>query len=177
MEIKTNDYVGNGTGPRYCNNAQILFDIGGKGFGCVWDGGSGGYCSDLVLKSVSLSASCLNFTKEDCNYNVTKDGKSCFWNDNGLNSGCMSKDVENCASICNNDVSGFNTHFCDGNTVHTSITSELCKWLGEEGSDETHTGCSCEGVEIPENCVDLNISSPSECKKLVSETVLNFKEK
>jgi hypothetical protein len=76
--------------------------------------------------------------------------------------------MKNCSSICTNDVSDFNSRFCDGNAVFTDSTSELCKW--EEGANNsTYQTCNCEGLLIPEACSLFDVFSPSECKKLKSE--------
>jgi F0F1-type ATP synthase membrane subunit c/vacuolar-type H+-ATPase subunit K len=102
---------------------------------------------------------------------MTKKGKSCFWNpvkDDENDTFCVGMDdVEACDNICTNDLSGINTYFCNGNSVITDSTSEMCKW--GVVSEETFTGgCYCEGVDIPERCTLLNVSGPSECKQFIS---------
>jgi hypothetical protein len=146
-----------------------LFKIDGKkGFGCKWNDYDS-ECVDIILGENNLPENCGGYgTSETCNYHMIKNGSTCFWNPDKNGDLCMGvDDVEACGQICTNNMSGINTHFCDGNSVITDSTSEMCKW--GVVSEETFThGCNCEGVDIPENCTLLNVSYPSECKKFIS---------
>jgi NADH:ubiquinone oxidoreductase subunit 3 (subunit A) len=169
--IKTNKNVGDDSGPKYCDNAQLLFKIGGEsGFGCEWEL-SKNECVNAILEGDGFPESCSEYSSADsCNYHLIKNGDSCFWNsiesDENENSCVGVSDVKACEEICTNDLSGINTYFCAGKVI-TESRSEMCKW---GVSDETIShGCNCEGVDIPENCTLLNVSSPTECKQLISE--------
>jgi NADH:ubiquinone oxidoreductase subunit 3 (subunit A) len=167
--IKTNKNVGDNNGPKYCDNAQFLFKIDGKGFGCKWKTNE---CIDAVLEEDDLPEDCSGYMKnESCNYHITRKGKSCFWNPvkNDENDTFCTEvdDIEACDNICTNDLSGINTYFCNGNFVITDSTSEMCRW-GIASEEIFSGGCYCEGVDIPEKCTLLNVSSPSECKQFIS---------
>jgi hypothetical protein len=43
----------------------------------------------------------------------------------------------------------------------------MCKW-GVVSEETFSGGCYCEGVDIPEKCTLLNVSTPSECKQFIS---------
>jgi hypothetical protein len=169
--IRTNKNVGVDSGPRYCDNAQFLFGISGKGFGCEWRVDTN-ECVD-VLDGSNLPENCSEYeTADSCNYRMIKSGSACFWNSIGDDENgtfCIGiEDIEGCGEICSNDVSGINSHFCDGNSVMTDSTSEMCRW-GVVSEETGSQGCNCEGVEIPENCALLNASSPAECKQFISK--------
>jgi hypothetical protein len=76
--VKTNKNVGGNSGPKYCDNAQLLFKNDGIGFGCEWEANK---CFDAILEEDDLPEDCSGYiTNESCNYHMTKKGKSCFWN-------------------------------------------------------------------------------------------------
>jgi hypothetical protein len=171
--VKTNKNVGDGNGPKYCDNAQLLFKIGGgNGFGCKWEDDKN-ECVDFILEGESFPESCSEYTSADsCNYHLIKNGSSCFWNsiesDENENYCIGVEDIKACEDICTNDLSGINTYFCNGNTLDTESRSEICKW-GVGGRESISSSCNCEGVDIPENCMLLNVSSPTECKQFISK--------
>jgi hypothetical protein len=167
--IKTNEKVGVKKTPKYCDNAQLLFNISGKnGFGCKWDENE---CVDVILEEKDLPDNCSIYTNvDDCNYHMISDKSTCFWNpteskeDENL---CMKiGDVKTCEDICSNDISGINTHFCSGNIMNSR--SEMCKWEEITGEENDSYSCNCKSVDIPESCRLVNISSPSECNQFIS---------
>jgi large-conductance mechanosensitive channel len=172
--IETNKNIGlDEKGPKLCDNAQLLFKINGEnGVGCEWDEHYN-KCVDAILDNNYLPEYCSDYnSSESCNYHMIKNGSSCFWNsvDSGENENfCMRVgEVGDCVEICTNDISGFNTYFCNGNTIITDTKSEMCRWDAEKG-ETFERGCNCEGMEIPENCSLLNVTSLSQCKNFTSE--------
>jgi NADH:ubiquinone oxidoreductase subunit 3 (subunit A) len=167
--IKTNERVDVGGGPRYCDNALLIFGMNGDdGMGCVWDETNS--CKSLLEDEILILESCDEYKSvEECNYHTRKDGVECFWNGDGMNDEdmCVSvEEIENCSVICTNDISGINAHYCDGKAMDSGSTSEMCKW--EESGEETNKNCNCDGVTIEENCGLMKATSGSDCKKLKS---------
>jgi hypothetical protein len=162
--IKTNSQISDENSPKYCDNAQLIFKINGnKNLGCEWNDKTKN-CIDISEETENpLPENCSEYTVESCNYNFSRDGKECFWNYGDSKGACIAmNDIDKCNKICSNDISGINTHFCDGN----NIKLEICKW-GEE-KEGNPRDCNCEGISIPENCTSFKVTSPSDCKKLDS---------
>jgi hypothetical protein len=164
--IKTNNNVGIIADFRYCDNAQFLFAINGEnGLGCDWDYALN-ICFDRSLNSTELLENCSGYTKKErCNYHISSNGEKCFWNpgDDGTTASCLAlNDVVNCSAICTNDLSGIDTHTCEGNVIVSEVASEMCKWEGENSGTELKS-CRCEGIPVPESCGLLNVELPSDC--------------
>jgi hypothetical protein len=168
--IKTNERVSVEGEMRFCDNAQSLFKIKGKyELGCSWEEDSG--CVDAV--NGEMAAVCDDYKDTpSCNYHFSLEGE-CFWNIRGESGGCFSmKSIQECTTICTNDVSGINSHYCSGNGgSFEQITSEICRWGDEEGE---YGSCKCEGLEIPSKCDEYSIKSIGDCKLLYSEKGLCF---
>jgi hypothetical protein len=168
--IKTDGRVGGMSGPAYCDDALFLFGIKGvNGVGCMWDSPTKS-CVDL--KNVaSLPDSCSGYKSEsECSYHLTSKNEKCFWNGNDTptNGGCVSlENFTNCSAICTNEISGFDTYYCDGNAAFVDSNSEVCQWEGGE-SGQVHI-CSCSGVEVKPTCELILSESPANCRKFVSK--------
>jgi hypothetical protein len=173
INIKTNKNVGlDGKGPKFCDNAQLLFKINGEsGLGCEWDENYD-KCVDVISHNNDLPVYCSEYnSSESCNYHMIRDGSFCFWNsvkNNENENFCIAvTDVKTCDEICSNDISGINTYFCDGNIITMDSRSEMCKW-GVVSEETVSDDCNCEGIEIPESCSLLNVTSPLQCKNFTS---------